>query len=305
MSAVYTQHKLSAAFPSMTPAEFEALVIDIRDHGQRDPIITYQGQILDGMHRYRACLECGKEPWIKPEPYSGIDPAGWVLSRNLHRRHMSASQRAGAIVACNEWRHRGGDQKAIGNVADCSQTSAQLAETAQVSERLIVDAKTAHKAGFSEAMRKGEATASEAANLVRKAPEVAALVVAEKITLEQGKAELKDREAKPEKRSFAPPESLQIVQLTAEKDALEVALAAKNAEILELELAGVDEGARNEARDKLQGYVDAMHDAIRQEQAALALLDEANYKNGELLRANNAQDAQIKALKRRITELEK
>ena len=297
----YTQHKLSAAFPAMTDGEFQGLVADIGVNGQRHPIIIFEDAVMDGFHRLRACIQLGIPPKI--EQYAGDDPAGYVLSSNLHRRHLSASQRAGAIVACNAWRGEGRVQ--LGNIAELPHTSAQLAETAQVSERLIVDAKTAHKAGFQEAMRKGETTASEAANLARKAPEVAARVVAKEITPAQGKAELKERETKPAPRTFGPTESEKFAELQAEKAKLEAALADKNAEIIALELAGVDEGARNEAMDKMQGYIDAIDNAERMRKTAEALLSEANHKANELVRANNALDAQNKKLKARIAELEK
>ena len=81
---------------------------------------------LDGHHRARACAELGKDPFLKE--YGGNYPAGYVLSSNLHRRHLSASQRAGAIVACNEWRGEGRVQ--LGNVAELPNqlgTSAQFA----------------------------------------------------------------------------------------------------------------------------------------------------------------------------------
>jgi hypothetical protein len=275
----------------MTEAEFCALVENIREHGQRHPIITYQGMVLDGHHRMRACLELGKEPLLKE--YGGNDPAGYVLSSNLHRRHLSASQRAGAIVACNEWRSNG-DCSKLGNVAELFQTSAQLAETAQVSERLIVDAKAAHKAGFGEAMRDGETTASEAAALARKAPEVAARVVAKEITPAQGKEEMKEREAKPEKRSFAPPESQIVAKLMAEKEALEAEVSSLQTELLARELASVDKGRLNEAKDKLQGFVDGMAEAIRQREVAEASLNEAHFKNGELMRTNAALEAKLR-----------
>jgi ParB-like nuclease domain len=242
------QHQLSKAFPAMTEAEYAALVENIREHGQRHPIITYQGQILDGFHRARACAELNKEPYTKE--YGGNDPAGYVLSSNLHRRHLSASQRAGAIVACNEWRSNGiRDQ--LGNVAELPRTSAQLAETAQVSERLIVDAKAAHKAGFGEAIRDGETTASEAANLARKAPEVAALVVAEKITMQQGKAELNTK-VKRELPTVAGPD------LNAELDRMDAQIMDMRAELIELRAASHDEQLRAQARDEIQGLREAL-----------------------------------------------
>ena len=294
------QHPLSAAFPLPTPAEFDALKNDIAAVGQRHPIMIFDGMVLDGWTRYRAKLELEQEPIFAL--YSGNDPAGYVLSSNLHRRHLSASQRASAIVACNEWRNEGRAQLRTGT--ELPQTAAQMAETAQVSPRTVENAKAAQSAGFGELVRDGKIEAKPAAELARKAPEIAARVVAKEITPAEGKSQLQAK-VKREFPQFTPSESEKFAELQADKARLEAALADKNAEIIALELAGVDEGARNEAMDKMQGYIDAIDNAERMRAAAEALLSESNYKAGELLRTNNAQDAQIKRLKARIAELER
>ena len=98
----YTQHPLSAAFPAMSDEDFQALKDDIEVNGQREPVMLFEGMVLDGWHRYRACAELGLS--VEKFTFSATDdPVAFVLSHNLHRRHLSASQRAAAVVACSEW----------------------------------------------------------------------------------------------------------------------------------------------------------------------------------------------------------
>lgn len=85
-------HEIANVFPLMEGDEFKELVEDIRKNGQQQPILTYEGKILDGRNRYRACVEADVEPWV--ERWLGGSPVEAVLSLNLHRRHLSSSQRA-------------------------------------------------------------------------------------------------------------------------------------------------------------------------------------------------------------------
>lgn len=86
-------HEVAGLFPPMTDAEFEALKADIARFGLRDAITTYRGQVVDGGHRLRACRELGIEPRFVEWPGAG-SLVDFVVSRNLHRRHLAASQRA-------------------------------------------------------------------------------------------------------------------------------------------------------------------------------------------------------------------
>jgi hypothetical protein len=79
-------------FPRMQGKDFDDLVTSIKEDGQEEPIVTYDGSILDGRNRYAACIEAKVEP--KFNEYEGNDPLGYVLRKNLHRRQLQISQRA-------------------------------------------------------------------------------------------------------------------------------------------------------------------------------------------------------------------
>jgi ParB-like chromosome segregation protein Spo0J len=85
-------HPIADYFPQMDDAAFAELVDDISEHGLLEPIVLYEGKILDGRHRYRACIEAGIEPEFTD--YEGDDPLAFAISVNLRRRHLSESQRA-------------------------------------------------------------------------------------------------------------------------------------------------------------------------------------------------------------------
>mgnify|MGYP001347518671 CR=1 FL=1 len=86
-------HPAANIFPTMSAEAFAELKADIDKHGQRDPIVYYRGLLLDGRHRERACRELGIRP-SECELDESEDPLVFVMSTNLHRRHLDASQRA-------------------------------------------------------------------------------------------------------------------------------------------------------------------------------------------------------------------
>lgn len=158
------QHPLSAAFPAMEQDDLARLAIDIQDNGLIEPGVLFEGMILDGWHRYQACLY-GEVEFVATE-YAGSDPVKFVTSRNFHRRHMTASQRAVAIVACNEWKPVGANQHAeVGSetVSTPQKSNAELAKEAQTTVRTVTDAKAAVKAGLGKAVRDGDMSAHTAA----------------------------------------------------------------------------------------------------------------------------------------------
>jgi N6-adenosine-specific RNA methylase IME4 len=85
-------HPVAAILPLTEGKEFEELKEDIRIHGLIDPICTFEGMILDGRNRYRACKEVGVDP--KFQKWKGDSAVSFVVSKNLRRRQLTVAQKA-------------------------------------------------------------------------------------------------------------------------------------------------------------------------------------------------------------------
>ena len=107
---IFEQHEIADIFPRMEKSseEFAELVNDIKKNGLLQPVWIYEGKILDGRNRYAACICANVHADLSY--YEGDDPVGFVLSLNLHRRHLTAGQKG--MIASNiaglKW---GGDRK--------------------------------------------------------------------------------------------------------------------------------------------------------------------------------------------------
>ena len=93
MDETYDFHPLANAFPLLEGNEFEDLKRDILNHGVIEPLVLHEGKILDGRNRYRAARAVGQSFATAVWDEIG-DPVDYVMSMNLYRRHLTASQRA-------------------------------------------------------------------------------------------------------------------------------------------------------------------------------------------------------------------
>jgi ParB-like chromosome segregation protein Spo0J len=88
-------HPLADIFPMIEGSDLAALVTDIDARGLIEPIVLFEGMILDGRNRY----EAAKRAKIKFTEQSfrqlseGQDPKAYVISANIHRRHLNAEQK--------------------------------------------------------------------------------------------------------------------------------------------------------------------------------------------------------------------
>jgi ParB-like chromosome segregation protein Spo0J len=152
-------HPFADIFPMLAEERLHELAQDIKDRGLLDPITLYEGQILDGRGRYRACKIAAVQP--KFEDYVGDDALSFVVSRNLHRRHLTESQRA--MVAA-----RLADLKRGANQHSQGLPIGRAADLLNVGERTVARAREVLSRGVPDllsAVERGEVAVSAAANI--------------------------------------------------------------------------------------------------------------------------------------------
>jgi hypothetical protein len=168
--STYEFHPLANVLPLIENAEFDRLVADIAEHGLLNPITLYRGQVLDGRNRERACRAAGIA--ARYVEFDGKDPAAYVLSQNLARRHLGPSERAmvAARMANLKWGQRA--DRVEGSI-DLS-TAAKLVN---VSEPTVRRARAVLEHGTAElqqAVEQGRIAVHEAAKAARESPEAQA-----------------------------------------------------------------------------------------------------------------------------------
>lgn len=192
---MYEPHPASELFPLMDDVALAALSRDIKAKGLQEPIVLWEGKILDGRNRLKACARAGIEPRFR-ELDACDSPTAAVVSANLFRRHMSVSQRAmvGALAKRElgkeakqrqeASRARPGEQ--IGRNRNESQEGAMFpppgkpgksrdhaAELVGVSSRTLDAASHVLESGppeVADAVRGGKMSVSRAAKLVAEPP---------------------------------------------------------------------------------------------------------------------------------------
>lgn len=169
-----TIHPVADLFPLMAQDELRALADDIKANGQQLRIVVKDGVLLDGRNRLKACEMAYIEPLFTE--YGGTDPVAFIISANLHRRHLNESQRAdvaGRLANIDHGDIGGGHDRQTGKSAGLV-TQTEAAALLNVSERMVRDAKSVQ----------------------REAPELAAKVAAGGLTVHAATQQIKESKGK-------------------------------------------------------------------------------------------------------------
>lgn len=259
-------HPYAEIFPLIEGAEFDALVADIRSYGQREKIVLYRGQILDGRNRWLACKKAGVEPEVREFKGTDSGALALVVSANVQRRHMTEAQRAMAAARIATLTAGGNPNAPRG-----AMTQTQAAEQMDVGRRSVQRARQVIEQGSKELQR-----AVEHGDVpLKRAAAVTELPKREQLAAAQRKPESQDV---PER-----------IEPDVDEEAVIAAAEQALAESLDKVLA---------ADDKLA----AAHVEIKRQAAEIASLriSRDGYMNqcGELVR-------RLKAAQRQIARLEK
>jgi len=165
---IYEQHPLSAAFPAMSEEELQNLKDSIDVIGVQNPIVIYEGKIIDGWHRYKVATELGM-PCPAVHLAEDIDPQDFVLANNKARRHLNRGQIAIAYTKVYQW-YPAGKPTSKGVLSTPLKTRQELAKLSGTSESTIAQAKSVLKNGakpVQEAVQSGKISLRKGAKISR------------------------------------------------------------------------------------------------------------------------------------------
>jgi len=192
-------HPLADIFPYMSGEEWNLFLTDVQTNGLQKPITMHEGKIVDGRNRYKAVQELGIEgrfeEWIDP----GCGLKAWIVSQNLHRRHLDASQKGlltaklarfdkgGVYSAPREGRPSGKTPPnggvSGGSAKDLREAAALTGASARLSERgarILRDAPQ-----LSRVIEDGKLKLTTAERILNEAPELIADVANERLSAAQ------------------------------------------------------------------------------------------------------------------------
>jgi hypothetical protein len=187
-------HDLSTVFVSFEDTqEFDGIVDSIKQYGLFEPILMWQGWIVDGRHRHKACLKADVKPTYEYIPDD--TPFNVVLDRvvgaNLMRRHMTTGQRAMTAAALANMTQADNQWSARENSTKHKKSNKDAADQLNISDYSVKTAKA----------------------IKRDAPDLAEEVSKGNMTLNAADNERRKRKGLPEKTNAPKPKSVDLDEL--------------------------------------------------------------------------------------------
>jgi ParB-like chromosome segregation protein Spo0J len=155
--SISTSEEYRDLIPRMPEKEFQAFKEDIKQNGQREPIVINQdGIIIDGHDRTRACKELGLGvKYVVKEFKDKNEEVLYILRSALFRKHLQEGQRAIISLRMKPYLAAKGEQnmkagKTLSSKEEKVNTEKQLAQIAGVGHATIHRTEQIQKAAKEE-----------------------------------------------------------------------------------------------------------------------------------------------------------
>lgn len=171
------KHKFNI-FPAAKAEDYNRLRDDIRDNGydSKQPVIIYEGQVLDGWNRWTACVELKINPPTRQFDGNESEAIGLVMRTNK-RRNLNSGQWATIAVEADD---------IIKAIAEDGKARQLRKPSDSVTQKIALQTKdqrtTSHKAA--ELFNTNRTYVNQAARIKQAAPEVFEKVKAGKMTMQ-------------------------------------------------------------------------------------------------------------------------
>ena len=160
-------HPAADLFPLLPEDQLRELARDIERNGLRHPICLWNGMIVDGRTRARAIAKTNRVPEYQEMDFKNdAECVRYIISTNIHRRHLTESQRA-MIASELAKLGRGGDHTSNAQIKALTQDEA--AEQMQVSRSSVQAARKVQEQApdLAAKVKSGELKVSKAASIAK------------------------------------------------------------------------------------------------------------------------------------------
>jgi hypothetical protein len=98
--APYQQHHFGKVWQPFDPSSFSELVGNIRRRGLDQKILLYNGMVLEGWHRYLACLHTGVQAEFAELDGTDLEAAERVHASGVRRQSTAEQRYASFLLLC-------------------------------------------------------------------------------------------------------------------------------------------------------------------------------------------------------------
>ena len=169
MSELKIDRTLRNVIPALTSAEYEELEDSIQREGCRDPIIVWNGLIIDGHNRYDICKKNNVPFDVRDMEFDDKgDALTWMITNQLGRRNLNSAQKIELALKRDELIGTNigmAGEKSQCNIALSTEKRKEIAKEVNVGERNVAKVKKVLEVAPEEVkdkMRKGEISINKA-----------------------------------------------------------------------------------------------------------------------------------------------